>query len=94
MGNQKPGGAACFLRAWRFPGEAAFVCGELGLPRATMYRLEDRKKLASEYIGPETEDHVGGQTCDPSNSRRTGRPSRSAPTTGPCTMGARRGDAR
>ena len=27
-----------------------------------MYRLEDRKKLASAYIGPETEDHVGGQT--------------------------------
>ena len=30
--------------------------------RATMYRLEDRKKLASVYISPETEDHVGGQT--------------------------------
>ena len=43
------------------PEGDAFVCGGWDF-RATMYRLEDRKKLASVYIGPETEDHVGGQT--------------------------------
>ena len=43
------------------PEGDVFVCGGWDF-RATMYRLEDRKKLASQYIGPETEDHVGGQT--------------------------------
>ena len=60
--------------------------------RATMYRLEDKKKLASEYIGPETEDHVGGRPCDPSNSLPDGKTVSSArrPVRAP---GARRGDA-
>ena len=43
------------------PEGDVFVCGGWDF-RTTMYRLADRKKLASEYIGPETEDHVGGQT--------------------------------
>ena len=53
------------------PEGDVFVAGGWDF-RATMYRLEDRKKLASEYIGPETEDHVGGQTVLPA-SRSDGK---------------------